>query len=506
MRLIIRSLISLLLVFMLGDCTAQSEFTRYYHANGIVSSEGFLSDGKPEGYWKSFNEQGQLISEGNRYNFMLDSIWRFYRADGSLSKTITYSEGKKNGLAEGFDELGNLQSRVTYLNDLRQGSFTEYFVGGDVSKRIEFEADKENGRGYEYGRDGRIITVLDYRSGVLRKKELINRYDKAGLKQGAWKEFYTNGKIRSECHYVDDQKDGVCKEFNKEGSLKEIEKYSAGIEEPEAQEAMTVDIRSTYYPDGKVASLGSYSKEGNKQGLFRSFDQQGNVTGASIFKNDLMIAKGIVDEFGVRQGSWLEYYLSGEKRAEGTYVDGQREGAWIYYYRSGKVEQKGKYQKGKSHGQWKWYYESRALHRDEYYRKGREEGEAVEYAEDGEIITKGEFIDGFKEGKWFYKVGDHTEEGSYIAGSKDGVWVHLFDNGKKNFIGEYVNGEGKGKHKYYYPNGKIKLEGKFKGGVRSGDWYHYDEYGNIEMTVRYKNGAEIKIDGEPLPEPYSTDS
>ncbi|MBP5782526.1 MAG: hypothetical protein J6W04_03195, partial [Bacteroidales bacterium] len=44
-----------------------SDFVQFFYPNGkVVSSEGFMVDGKPDGYWKSYYENGNLKSEGNR--------------------------------------------------------------------------------------------------------------------------------------------------------------------------------------------------------------------------------------------------------------------------------------------------------------------------------------------------------------------------------------------------------------------------------------------------------
>jgi uncharacterized protein len=56
-------------------CAAQptSEgITQFRYPNGKVSSEGVLLNGKPEGYWKSYYEDGVLKSEGNRVGSQLD--------------------------------------------------------------------------------------------------------------------------------------------------------------------------------------------------------------------------------------------------------------------------------------------------------------------------------------------------------------------------------------------------------------------------------------------------
>ncbi|MEI6749978.1 MAG: hypothetical protein WCM93_12530, partial [Bacteroidota bacterium] len=56
----------------------QNGVTQFYHKNGKIASEGTMRDGKPNGYWKTFNADGILKSEGNRKKFELDSLWKFY--------------------------------------------------------------------------------------------------------------------------------------------------------------------------------------------------------------------------------------------------------------------------------------------------------------------------------------------------------------------------------------------------------------------------------------------
>ncbi|MCL2247587.1 MAG: hypothetical protein FWC10_10870, partial [Lentimicrobiaceae bacterium] len=68
-------------------------FTQFQHRNGEISSEGYLRNGRPDGFWRTFDEQGNLVSEGNRKDFLLDGVWRFY-TNGVLTSTITYQAGQ----------------------------------------------------------------------------------------------------------------------------------------------------------------------------------------------------------------------------------------------------------------------------------------------------------------------------------------------------------------------------------------------------------------------------
>lgn len=149
-----------------------------------------------------------------------------------------------------------------------------------------------------------------------------------------------------------------------------------------------------------------------------------------------------------------------------------------------------------------WFFPGGARHREENYRKGREDGPSVEYDTSGAVITQGEYIDGLKDGRWIYQLGDHREEGSYKDGLRDGEWVFTYPDGRRAFVGSFVNGEPKGRHRWWWPNGRLEHEGRYSGGLEQGDHIFYDELGNIRMVINYRNGAEIKLLEEKLPPPY----
>jgi len=397
---------------------------------------------------------------------------------------------------------GALISEEIFVDDLKQGDTRFFFADGKVQKVVPFKDGRADGRSVEYAEDGRILALAQYRAGVLQRREEINRYDKAGLRQGPWKEFLPNGKVKWEGVFVDDKRQGIFKEYDATGNLKNMVKYDMDQVQTGAQETMMLQIKNTYHGNGKVSSVGSYSKQGTKEGLFRRYDEQGRVVSATIYQGDRRMSEGGVNEQGAMEGPWTEYYVTGEKRAEGAYKAGKREGDWSYFHRSGEVEQRGKYQNGLAQGLWVWFYEGGARHREENYRKGKEDGASVEYDEQGAVITQGEYIDGLRDGKWIYHVGDHREEGAYKDGLKDGQWVHTYEDGRKNFIGSFVNGDPDGKHRWYWPNGNLMEEGRYSMGLRQGDFMTYDQYGNLLMTIKYKDGHEMRIDGEKVPPPY----
>ena len=70
---------------------------------------------------------------------------------------------------------------------------------------------KKKGRTFEYNEEGKIITIFEYNKDRLINRELINRIDENGDKQGIWKEFYEDSKVNIEKGYKDNKLEGYYK-------------------------------------------------------------------------------------------------------------------------------------------------------------------------------------------------------------------------------------------------------------------------------------------------------
>jgi antitoxin component YwqK of YwqJK toxin-antitoxin module len=305
---------------------SDSTLQRYFYPDGSISSEGPLVHGRPDGHWRSYHENGALKSEGDRVNFQLEGTWKFYGPEGNLSSTMDFQGGKKEGAVKKFGAAGELISVDLYSADLLNGTSTTYYGDGRVHTTTPFAAGKEEGRAMERAEDGRPITTTDWRDGVLQRRLELNRHDKEGLRQGFWQGYWPNGNVQWEGRFVDDKRQGIFKEYDPQGNLKDLVKYDLDEVLPDAQETALLELRNTYFPDGKVASMGSYTKDGKKQGLFRTFNENGAPQQASIYKNDVLVSGGQVNNIGMPEGPWTEYFATGEKRAEGAYKEGRKEG------------------------------------------------------------------------------------------------------------------------------------------------------------------------------------
>lgn len=478
-------------------------YNTFYYENGKISSEGTMHNGKPDSFWKTYYPSGIVKSEGNRLNFELDSLWIFYNEHGDTLQKIDYKKGKKNGYLFTYEYLydnnktnGGLASKELYLNDVKQG-ISFYYEKGVLYKAITYKDGKKHGLAKEFDKTGKIISITEYSNDYIINREKINQVDNKGFKQGVWKTFHPNNKLAVESNFLNDTLSGYYKEFDISGKLLKIVKYMHGnlLSDSLSEEKNPIKWVEDYYDNGKIKFLGGY-KEGVPVGIHKEYPRDGSVIIAKEYDEmGILSGEGALDENDKKQGNWKYYYETGELKALGAYKDNLKTGDWIYYYLDGKVEQKGKYSKDKPSGLWVWYYDNGKTWREENMDRGKEEGAFVEYDKEGNILLKGEYTDGEREGVWYYHAGDITDEGSYQAGLQNGPWKQTFSNGKTAFEGNYVQGVLDGKQKWYYDNGYVREEGLYSMGSREKNWYKYDMQGVLYLTITYKNDKEYKLNG-----------
>lgn len=472
---------------------AKGEFKQYFFKNGNVSSEGYLLDGKPNGLWKAYHENGNLKSVGKRRNFELDSIWSFYDDRGLLTEMIPFQNGLKSGLAHYYNEDGFLQKTSNFVAGRKEGTQIEYYENGSIQKETPFQENKENGIGFEFDEEGKAVTLNKYNKGWLVRSEKINRKNKQGNKQGLWKYFYPGGDIKEEQNWSDGKKHGYFKKYDRDKNLIEVKRYEFGKEVSDT-DMYILELRKEFYPDGSLKLAGTYHED-IRQGTFREYSKSGEQIGGFIYEKGVKIASGIVDENGFYQGGWKYFYPTGELKSEGKYLNSLRKGIWKFYFRDGTLEQEGEYSSDLPDGRWRWYYSNGNLHREENYSRGLEDGLSVEYTIDKSEITRGEFVEGLKEGKWIYQMGDHKEVGFFRDGRREGDWLYYYKDGSVHFKGEFQDGEPNGLHTYLFPSGKVKLKANYEMGVKHGEWIRYNSIGDVVYSVVYENGIERKIDG-----------
>ncbi len=466
----------------------------FYNSDSVVISEGTMRNGKPDGYWKNYYETGILKSEGNRKNYELDSLWKFYNDEGKIMLEINYLAGKKNGFRVTYQ--GNETIKENFADDVKQGNTLVLFPNGKVKYKTPFVAGLEEGISREYDINGNIIQLITYKKGYITDRLRINRYDSDSLPHGKW-HWYSDDELvlTMEGNFKHGLKHGYFKEYDLDGNLLSATKYVDGEKYEKAEELQKLDVRTDYYPNGKVKVVATYTKDGVPEGVRREYNEDGEVEKSYIFRYGKIIGEGIFTDAGQKQGMWKEYYDNGNLKAVGNYVDDMKDGYWKFYYKNGNLEQKGKYIMNLPDSTWLWYYSDGSLLREDNYYNGLQDGVLTEFDKKGNIITKGDFLEGKKEGSWIYKVGDSRDEGEYADGLRTGLWKSYYSEGNVRFEGKFVDDNPNGEHTWYWDNGKIKQQGKYVMGRKVGDWKKFNEDGLPFIIISYSGGKEIKYDG-----------
>ncbi len=474
---------------------SQKEYKKFYHPNGVVSSEGFWMNNQPEGFWKTYNEVGTLITCGNRKAGLLDSTWKFFDDKGRIHKDIDYREGKKNGWEIEYDTLGVRIWAMQYLDNVKEGRREEYYPSGKLHWIIPFQGNKENGKAKEFSEDGTLIGTTKYTLGFVNSVERFNRYNKNGQKEGLWKDFFPESDfVLKDGIWSNGKRNGLFQFYDKKGIVIRTELYENDVLVNDNGGVGNLTFKVDTLPDG-LLSRGGYSGT-MKQGIFHVERPSGERIINQVFQQGIKVAEGILDADGMRQGIWKEFFLSGELKAQGEYKDNERVGPWVYFDKEGLTELKGNYWKGKPDGEWLWYHEKDKLHRREHFSRGKLDGEYVEWDTSGVVIIEGVYSDDVKNGPWEFQMNDHLEMGEYLDGEKNGIWKwYYYSTDQPAFEGEFNLGSPVGKHKMWYANGMVMEKGQYEGGLRSGDWTYFSEAGLLKMTVTYKDGEIYKIDG-----------
>lgn len=96
----------------------------------------------------------------------------------------------------------------------KNGSFKSYHENGKVKSIENYNNGKKHG-----------VCKYYYDNGVLKCEE---SYNDNGLKDGEFKSFYKNGQLESRYTYMNGEKHGIYKEYNEEGKLIEEGRYEYG--------------------------------------------------------------------------------------------------------------------------------------------------------------------------------------------------------------------------------------------------------------------------------------
>lgn len=388
--------------FFINDIKQGNSFL--YYPSGKTKQVTPYIKGRPDGYSYEFSEDSTIISIIKYQLGILANIERINRKD---------DQGKKQGLFKAFYENGTLKEEKKYKDDLvdgyvksydKQGNLllTEKFNNGKVINNapelakldvykdyyddgtLKYEGGYINelpvGIHYHYKQkyicDSLPVARDDTSTIMIKKKICLNRavpdsaivfnegfkieygaVDSLRHKIGTWFEFHNSGEFRAKGLYMNDKR---------------------------------ISDWVFFYPNSKIEQKGNFDKRGQLQGEWKWFYENGALLREEIYLDNL------------RNGMMIEYTEEGKIITKGEYVDDLKEGVW--FYETPEYKEIGKYVNDKPDSLWKQFYMPKEKIKFEgKYVNGDEEGKHLFYYQNGRKMTEGFYSGGLKQNDWkFY--------------------------------------------------------------------------------------------------------
>jgi antitoxin component YwqK of YwqJK toxin-antitoxin module len=199
-----------------------------------------------------------------------------------------------------------------------------------------------------------------------------------------------------------------------------------------------------------------------------------------------------------------------------TDQQGRKQGHWIKKYPDESVLYDGYFKDDHPVGEFKRYFENQSLKSILFYSEDGRKASATFYHPNGNISSKGSYIDQMKDGKWqffsqftngyliseeyytrnlkngpavkFYPDSTIAEKLTYVNDIKQGAWIQYYPTGAVSLKSNYLNGKVNGKFEVWFEDGTIEYSGQYKDDSRDGLWIIYNNDGTIKYKLEYLAG------------------
>lgn len=325
--------------------------------------------------------------------------------------------------------------------------------------------------------DGRILyRDMKTESPLNGDRRIIDGYHSAYI-QAEFKDGFYNGKygeyeynkLKCEGTYKEGRKNGIFKMYDSEDRVKEEKSYKEGKLD---------GAHKTYYTTGKVEREVNY-RNGKQDGKELSYDSDGTLRRDHTYKDGKQIGKQFTflkgtyelyetefyNEYGQKDGEYSSKFTFGQPHVLGHYKNGQKDGRWIKIAESGDTIVIETYVNGKEEGLHVSYDHETGARKREFYLKGdRKDGLYREYnPENKELIYEATYQYGRLHGKEHRLIVtnryDYWEISTYVNGRQTGPFESRYvKSNRVREVGEYLNGRRIGRWKLYDIDGKLEKE------------------------------------------------
>jgi len=376
-------------------------FTSYYYPDGKLKMEIPFVKGLEQGLAKEYSTDGNIITliEYKR-GFVIDRLkinrrdhnnfkqgrWYTFYVNGNIHVEGNYQDDLKEGYFKEYAENGDLISVDKYVRDVKQAEAqeirrldikNEYYTDGKIKASGTYRNGNPEGIYREYNTMGQIIRSLVYDMGTIIGEGIVKE---DGSRDGYWKDYYPDGKLKAEGDYKNGKQVGEWKFYYPGGKLEQDGKFTN-----------TGKFQGTwkwYYESDQLMREEEYDN-GLKDGMHTEYDENGKIVEEGEYIKDLedgpwfttigdYLERGTYRD-GLKNGKWVSYHLISTNAKtdsilsfSGSFVEDNPDGKHIYYWDNGKVKDEGFYLMGKKEGDWIKYEYDGTLFLVITYRNGME--------------------------------------------------------------------------------------------------------------------------------------
>lgn len=434
-----------------------------------------------------------------------------FHTDGSLASKGFMRNNKPDGYWITYYPNGVKKSEGNRLNHLLDGIWTFYDSTGSVSTVIEYSMGFKNGK------------LVNFENGIVKDSSIYSNDTLMGFKY-----IFANNRVERIIPYRKGVEHGDGFEFDESGRIITVMKYSDGalvrqlkINRRNAEGKLN-GIYMDFYENYALKIEGFYSN-GLKNGLFKYYSLNGDLIRSELWKDDVLVIDTsgakvnfkryyhpnslIVSREGLflldtipvgrhnffdNNGTYFQsiiYNTNGIRVFEGTFtLENERTGFWVEYYDNGNIRSKGEYKNGMKTGKWEYFYYNGQLEQTGSYINDVPHGLWTTFCDNGNIIKKGSYLNGREDGEFveYTCMGELLKKISFDEGLKSGDYeLHI-----NNFIekGQYIDDLKVGKWQTFYNDDKIREVLYFENDLENGKFTKYYFNGNVMIQGQFVNG------------------
>ena len=450
-----------------------------------------------EGRFEEWDSLGTDIVKGSYTEGVRHKKWLYYDSEGKRDKfvfldmdsTITDYQFKYYPNWQLVEEPG--------FNDrgLYDGKWESFYIDGATSKKFSYDEGKRDKIWMSYFQDGRrenytfytqdsLVTDYDftYFANLQIKEE--PEFNKNGLFDGKWEQFYEDGETKMTFSYDESKKDKIWMSFYPDNRRQNYTYYNQDtlvtdydfkyydnikiIDDPDLYDYayyMNLEVvKKPRYDNLQIVEEPSFSKNGLFDGKWDSFFENGDQWRTFHYEEGLKVKIWSVfyDSTGTRHsetnyendlkhGQYQEWYenIIVRPRAEGLYKEDVKDLLWTFWneFQEKRFEE---WRDGVLYDSFEYeYYSNGQVKEEPSYKDRRKHGDWVRYFPDGSVMGTRTFKVGLKEGVWieYYKnpPGNRDDivawQGKYVADKREGKWEWFWLNQEKQRVDSYKKGE-----------------------------------------------------------------